>query len=113
MDDGKLNEFLSNLNKKGIPAAQFEKNCHKWISQLLTRIHGKYLDDFRVVQAVKMILDGVIRNNQIQILAPHVLSWMNDILSRVTQASNANTYLSILALFLRWVKFKLFIFNRT
>ena len=99
MDDARLTQLLSNLTK--INSVQLEKNCHKWITQLLARINGKYLDDFRVVESVRLILEKVIKNNQIQVLAPYVLNWINDILSRVTQAANANTYLSIIALFLR------------
>ena len=99
MDDFKLKELLLNLKKNQISAIQLEKN--KWISLLLQRIHGRFMDDFEVVKAIQIILAKVVQNNQTQMVAPQVLSWMNDILSRITLAANSNTYMSIMCLFLR------------
>jgi organic radical activating enzyme len=101
MDDFKLQELLLNLKKNQISAIQLEKNNHKWISLLLQRIHGRFMDDFEVVKAIQIILAKVVQNNQTQMVAPQVLSWMNDILSRITLAANSNTYMSIMCLFLR------------
>lgn len=104
MNDAKLSDLLTSLEREEVTVVQVEKNCHKWITHLLNRISGRFSDDFEVVQTVKLILENVVKNNQLQVLAPHVLPWINDILSRVTQAANCNTYLSILALFLRYNK---------
>jgi len=100
MEDAKLKELLNALHSSEMSSYQMEKQCHKWIGHVLKRIHGKFLDDYRAVEVVHQILCHATKNNQIHILAPYVLNWCNDILSRVTQAANPNTYLSILALFL-------------
>ena len=102
MEDTKLKELLNSLRSNEMSSYQMEKQSHKWIGHILKRIHGKFLDDYRAVEVVHQILCQATKNNQIHILAPHVLNWCNDILSRVTQAANPNTYLSILALFLRY-----------
>ena len=59
MNDAKLSDLLTSLEREEVTVVQVEKNCHKWITHLLNRISGRFSDDFEVVQTVKLILENV------------------------------------------------------
>lgn len=98
MDDDKIELLRLRLGQEEVK--DFEKNCVKWVDQALKKLHGEFMNDYAVLDLVARVINFAKKTNSTQLLSPHILSWVNDILSRIRQASNSDVYLSILLILL-------------
>ncbi|CAG5107880.1 Oidioi.mRNA.OKI2018_I69.chr1.g3534.t1.cds [Oikopleura dioica] len=98
MDDDKIEALRSRLGQGEVK--DFEKNCVKWVDQALRKLHGEFMNDYAAVDLIGRVINAAKTTNTTQLLSPHILSWANDILSRIRQASNSDAYLSILLILL-------------